>query len=408
MTLPPPTGGAGRDRPADARDRPSPSDPPPPGGGRAPQGEPLRIVVANWQDRENPQAGGAEIHLHEVFGRLAARGHRVTAVTSGWTGSPPRAELDGIRVIRTGGRHSYLLQAPPVLRRLVREERAGILVEDLNKVPLFAPAWSPVPVLLLVHHLFGSVAFQEASFPLALATWLLERPIPLAYRGVPAVAVSESTRQDLLARGLRGNRIEVIPNGVDAAVLTPDPAGGRFPEPTILYLGRLKRYKRVDLVLRAVALLRERGSGVRLVVGGKGDHRGELEALRDRLGLGDRVRFAGFVPEEEKLRLMRGAWVHVLTSPREGWGIANLEAAACGTPTVASDSPGLRDSVLPERTGLLVPHGDVEALADALERVLADAGLRERLGAGAREWAESLSWDRVADRWESLLREVAG
>jgi glycosyltransferase involved in cell wall biosynthesis len=376
--------------------------------GHAEGGEPLRLVVANWQDRENPQAGGAEIHLHEVFGRLAVRGHRVTAVTSGWPGAAPGTELDGIRVIRTGGRHSYLLAAPPVVRRVAREERAHLLVEDLNKVPLFSPQWSPVPVLLLVHHLFGRVAFQEAPFPLALATWLLERPIPSAYRRVPAVAVSESTRQDLVRRGLREDRIEVIHNGVDSRALTPDPGGARFPEPTLLYLGRLKRYKRVDLVLQAVAHLRDRGHPARLLVGGKGDHRGVLEALRDRLELRDRVRFLGFVSEEEKLELLRRSWVHVLTSPREGWGISNLDAAACGTPTVASDSPGLRDSVIPDRTGLLVPHGDVAALADTLERMLQDGPLRRRLGEGARAWAESLSWDRVTDRWEEVLRRAAG
>lgn len=367
----------------------------------------LSLVVANWQDRENPQAGGAEIHLHEVFGRLAQRGHRVTAVTSGWPGAAARAELDGIQVVRTGGRHSYLLTAPPLLRTILRSGAAGLLVEDLNKVPLFAPQWSPVPVLLLVHHLFGPVAFQEAPLPLALATWLLERPIPLSYRRVPTVAVSESTRADLVARGLRQERIEVIPNGVDSSALTPSSRGERYPEPTLLYLGRLKRYKRVDLVVQAVALLRDRGRRVRLLVGGKGDHRPALETLVQQLELGDRVHFLGFVSESEKLELMQRSWVHVLTSPREGWGIANLEAAACGTPTVASDSPGLRDSVLPGRTGLLVPHGDVSALADALDRIVQDTEVRERLGRGAREWALTLSWDRVADRWEETLRRAA-
>ncbi len=370
-------------------------------------GEPLRIVVANWQDRENPRAGGAEIHLHEVFGRLAARGHQVTLVTSGWPGALSEATLDGMRVIRTGGRHSYLLTAPPLLRRLLREEPPHILVEDLNKVPLFSPLWSPVPVLLLVHHLFGGVAFQEASFPLALATWLLERPIPSIYARVPVVAVSRSTALDLEERGLSPERIQVIPNGVDVSGLSPAPPGGRFPHPTLLYLGRLQRYKRVDLVLQAVARLRNQGVGVRLLVGGKGEHRGALEDLRDRLGLADRVEFLGFVSEEEKLALLQRAWIHVLTSPKEGWGISVLEAAACGTPSVASDSPGLRDSVRDGETGLLVPHGDVGALAEALARLVEERPAREAMGERARSWATEHEWDGVSLRWEALLREGA-
>lgn len=369
--------------------------------------EPLRILVANWQDRENPRAGGAEIHLHEVFGRLAARGHQVTLVTSGWPGAPSGTTLDGMRVLRTGGRHSYLLTAPPLLRRLLREVRPHVLVEDLNKVPLFAPLWSSAPVLLLVHHLFGRVAFQEASFPLALATWLLERPIPPVYTRVPAVAVSGSTARDLEERGLLPERITVIPNGVDASGFSPAPPGGRFPEPTLLYLGRLQRYKRVDLVLQAVARLRDQGVEVRLLVGGKGEHRAALEELRDRLGLADRVEFLGFVPEDRKRELLRRSWVHVLTSPKEGWGISVLEAAACGTPSVASDSPGLRDSVRDGETGLLVPHGDVAALAGALARLVEERPIREAMGQRARSWAEEHGWDGVALRWETLLRSVA-
>lgn len=373
----------------------------------------MRVLVLNWQDRENPRAGGAEIHLHETFGRLARRaGWEVTAVTSGWPGAPSHAELDGIRVVRAGGRHSYLLAVLPAVRRLLADgARFDVVVEDLNKVPVFSPRWAPAPVLLLVHHLFGATAFREASWPVAAATWLLERPLGVLYQGLPVVAVSDSTRLDLVARGLEADRIQVIPNGIDLAHYTPGSGGGdgaRFPEPTILYLGRLKRYKRVDLLLEAVALLRDRGVPARLIVAGKGDHQGALQVRARRLGLGtDRVHFAGFVSEEEKLRLLRGAWVHALTSPREGWGIANLEAAACGTPTVASDAPGLRDSVRHGLTGFLVPHGKVAALAERLEQLLDDPALRASLGDGARQFAEGYAWDHSADAMALALAQAA-
>jgi len=384
---------------------PSGAEPPARPAGDAPDG-PLRILVANWQDRENPSAGGAEIHMHAVFGGLAARGHRIEAVTAGFAGGAPHATLDGIRVHRTGGRHSYLLTAPRRIARVAEVLRPDLLIEDLNKVPLFTPLWSRTPVLLLVHHLFGAVAFQEASFPVALATWLLERPIPRVYRAVPTVAVSDSTRADLIVRGLSAARIGVIPNGVEIGALAPAPAGGRFPEPTLLYLGRLKRYKRVDLIIRAVARLVATGIPARLLVGGRGDHRDALERLAGELGIADRVHFLGFVTEEEKMELFRRAWVHVLTSPKEGWGISAMEAAGCGTATVASDSPGLRDSVRHGHTGLLVPHDDPEALAGALAEILSDPGRRDALGAEARRWAEAHAWGTVVDRWEALLLQL--
>jgi len=361
--------------------------------------------VLNWQDRLNPQAGGAETHLHEVFGRLARRGHEVTLLVSGFTGAPAIVEMDGMEVHRTGGRYTYGVRVPRYYRRL-RARGFDLVVEDLNKVPVFSTRWAASPVVLLVHHLFGATAFEEASLPVAAVTWLLERPLAAAYRGVAVEAVSESTAADLVERGFDRATIEVIPNGVDLAAYSPDPGGRRFDEPTVLYLGRMKRYKRVDLILRAVAKLVAEGVSLRAVIAGQGDHAAALRQLRDRLGLSDVVDMPGFVDDAGKIRLLRRAWVHVLTSPKEGWGITNIEAAACGTPTVASDSPGLRDSVVDGESGLLVPHGDVEALAAAIRRLVEDATLRDRLGRGAHAFASQFTWDRAAARTEQHLQTV--
>jgi glycosyltransferase involved in cell wall biosynthesis len=388
----------------------------------------MRILVVNWMDRENPQAGGAEIHLHETFGRLAARGHTVSLLCSGWEGAPPRAELDGIRVHRTGSRYTFPLRAWPYYRRYLaqgpadaaggsergprdaaaRERRPwDVLVEDLNKVPLFTPAWGDVPVVPLVHHLFGATAFQEASFPIAALTVALEWPLARAFQGRPTVAVSPSTAEDLVRRGFRAEDVSVIPNGIDLDWYAPDAGVSRFPEPSLLFLGRLKRYKRVDLVLQALAALRAEGlSGVRLRVGGRGDDLPRLEARAAALGVADAVDFLGFVSEEEKRSLLRRSWVHVLTSSKEGWGITVMEAAACGTPTVASDAPGLRDSVRHGRTGLLVPHDDVPALTRALHGVLTDAHLRDELGRGARDFAAGFGWDHTARAMEGVLERA--
>lgn len=368
-------------------------------------GKPLRILVVNWQDRENPNAGGAEEHLHRVFGRLARRGHRVTLLCSGWEGCTPRVEIDGIQVHRTGGRYTFNLAAPLYCQRHLGDEDFDVAVEDLNKVPMLAPQWSGARThLLLVHHLFGATAFREANPLLAAATWLFERVIPAVYRGLPCVAVSRSTREDLDRRGLDPSRIAVIHNGVELEGLGP--AAARFAEPTVVYLGRLKRYKRVDLVLSAVARLRQGGVPVKMIVAGQGDARPALEETARRLGIADSVHFAGFVPDDRKRELMSRSWVHALTSPKEGWGITSIEASACGTPTVASDSPGLKETVRHGETGLLVPHGDVDALAAALARVL-QPDARDRMGRAARKMAERYTWDAVADAFEELLASLA-
>jgi len=366
----------------------------------------VKVLAVNWLDRENPQAGGAEVHFFEIFGRLVQAGLKVTLVVSGWPGAAPRAEIDGMEVRRVGGRHSFALRGRGAVRRALAEATYDLVVADINTLPLYLPRLTPLPCYFIVPHLFGAAVFQEASVPVASVVWLAERPIPTVYRRAAFHAISESTRDDLVSRGVRPGAIRVIHPGIDAAWLRPDPSVKRFAKPTFLYVGRLKRYKGIETAIRAVGAARDRGSWIGLDIVGRGDDRPRLEEMVARLGLADRVRFRGAVSEVEKRDLLRRAWGLVFPSAKEGWGIANVEAAACGTPAVASDRPGLRDSVLDGQTGFLVPHGDPEALATALVRLSTEPELVERLGQAGRRFAETLSWERAATETERHLEET--
>ncbi|HEX6966650.1 MAG TPA: glycosyltransferase family 4 protein [Gemmatimonadaceae bacterium] len=361
------------------------------------------MLVVNWQDRENPQAGGAELHLHEIFGRIAARGHEVTLLCGGWPGCAPRAELDGMEVHRVGTRYTFQLLARAHYRNTLAKRGYDVLVEDINKVPLYTPKWGARRVMALVPHLFGTTAFRELSFPVAAVVWALERPLSRVYRGVPFEAISESTARDLAERGIPRGDIHVIYPGIDAARFTPAP-GLRAEAPLFAYLGRLKRYKGVELILQGFA--RMTNSSATLAIAGSGDDRPRLEALARSLDLGERVRFLGFLTEDEKRALLRRAWALVFTSPKEGWGITNFEAAACGTPVIASDAPGLRESVRHGETGYLVPHGDIAALARVMDTVAAAPELVEELGVRARCFAERFTWDDAAVQTEAHLLDI--
>lgn len=364
---------------------------------------PLRFAVVNWQCRENPMAGGAEIHLHEIFGRLAAAGHEVLLLCGGWPGCPPRARLDGIEVHRVGTRQTFPFLARRYWHRHLADRGLQLLVEDINKVPLFTTTWRVPQVVGLVPHLFGATAFQELAVPLATAVWLAERPLPYMYRGRPFQAISESTRDDLVNRGLAARDIRVIFPGIDSTHYTPDPAM-RADRPVFAYLGRLKKYKGVDLVLKAFAACTL--PDATLEVAGAGEFRPDLEQLAVQLGVADRVRFLGRIDEAAKCALLRRAWATLFASPKEGWGITNLEAAASGTPVVASNSPGIRESVKHGVTGYLVPHGDIAAMAAYMQQLGNDRARVEQLGVRARQFAEGFTWDNAARETESHLREV--
>jgi glycosyltransferase involved in cell wall biosynthesis len=363
----------------------------------------VRLLLVNWQDRDNPQAGGAEIHLHEIFGRLAGRGHAVSLLCGGWPGCEPSTRLDDIHVIRVGTRYTFPFLARKHFQRELAGAQFDLLVEDVNKVPLYTPRWGGPSVVALVPHLFGSTAFQEFSAPLASAVWLAERPLGRAYKGVPFQAISMSTAADLAERGIPRETIAVIYPGIDTVAYTPlDDT--RAATPVFAYLGRLKKYKGVHLVIRAFAAMHH--PTATLEIAGAGDYRPALEQLAASLDLGARVRFLGRIDETEKLALLRRAWALVFASPKEGWGITNLEAAASGTPVVASNSPGIRESVRDAETGFLVPHGDTKAMAAAMSQLAHDPALVSRLGIQARRFAETFTWDRAADETERHLEQV--
>ncbi len=369
----------------------------------------MRILLVNWQDLDNPEAGGAEIHLFELFSRMVAAGHQVDMVCSGWAGGSSHAVVRGLTVERVGGRLSFAYRGRGAVRAALRRAQYDVLVEDINKLPLYLARLTPIPSCVIVPHLFGTAAFHEASWPMATAVVAAEQLIPWAYRSSFFHAISESTRDDLMTRGVPADRIAVIHPGVDPVKFAIGAQVDRTTPPSFLFIGRLKRYKGVEIALRALALVRQTRADVTLNVAGSGDDRPRLEALAASLGLEGAVRFLGFVDDTTKIALLRSTWANLFPSPKEGWGITVMEAAGCGTPSIASDSPGLRDSVRRDRTGFLVPHGDVPSLAERMLHLASDRALVDRLGAAARAEAERWTWDDAADatfrHLENIVRQ---
>ena len=363
--------------------------------------KPLRILVINWQDIRNPLSGGAEVHFHEIFRRVAAMGHPVTLLCSVFAGAAPEEEIDGIRIVRSGSRNFFNFSVPAAYRRLRRRQTFDVVIDDLNKIPFFTPCFVREPLLTIVHHLFGRSIYLEASLLPASYVYWSERLALRIYRRTPFAVVSESTRAELRRLGITAP-IELLPNAVDHDRYGVAPAE-RSPEPLICHLGRLKRYKSVEHLLRALPLVHAVLPATRLVIVGEGDHRPALEDLAGELGIREAVRFTGQVSHEEKVCWLNRAWVAVNPSPKEGWGLTVIEANACGVPVVAADSPGLRDSVQDHETGLLYPYGEIETLAAGLITLLRDRELRERMGEAARRWAGTFSWDESARKALAIL-----
>lgn len=376
----------------------------------------MNILVVNYRDRKHPAAGGAEKHLHRIFSRIAGMGHRVVLLTTTFAGAQEREIVDGIQVVRKGGDLFFQLTVARNLKALDREFHFDVVVEDLNKLPVFTPQLTKKPVLVQMHHLWRKSIFVEACFPVAFGVWLFESIIPWFYKRKNFVVVSPSTKQELSALGIPEKQIEVVYNGSDdlsraetargAAQIAPEKSAETAPAPYFLWLSRVHKYKGIWTALEAFEIFAKSHPDVKLKIAGDGPLLKKIPAWLNARGLSERVMLCGFASLEKKQNLLAGAVALLQTSYKEGWGLTVMEAAAHQVPSIASDVPGLRDSVRNGETGVLFPAGDANACAAAMSKVYEDSALQKSLGEAAANYAKSFSWETATDQTLKLLEQV--
>jgi glycosyltransferase involved in cell wall biosynthesis len=349
-----------------------------------------RVHVLAWRDLDDPDAGGSEVHADHFMRRWAEAGLIVLHRTSAGRGIPAEAQRHGYEVVRRGSRYSVFPRT--VVAEVV--QRMGPydgLVEIWNGVPWFSPVWCRRPRITVVHHVHGPMWDQIMPRPFAgLGRALEARIAPPFYRRTRTVTPSESTREELLELGFRPHMVTAVDNGVDeffTATLA------KSPHPTIVAAARLAPVKRFSVLLEAAKTARRRVPDLRVRIVGDGPDRGVLEEWIRREGAEDWVTLVGYVARERLRDEYSRAWVVASASVAEGWGLALTEAAACGTPAVATDIRGHRSSVVDGVTGLLA---DPDHLGDGLADVLESNELRSRLATAALERARTLTWDASA------------
>lgn len=367
----------------------------------------MRVVVAShmFPTVERPIAG---LFVRKQVEALAAAGAEVSVFAPQYPGAEPEPP-EGLAVpvsypsLPWGPAmlpsRARVLRASLVYRRRLREYlRAGRRPEMLHAhygFPDGAVAASVarsmgLPCVVTLHG--DDVHFQLAR---AVSGRLVRRVLLRAGR---IVVVSPHMLDGLERMGADLARRAVwIPNGYDAVASSAGDEGlGRRG---LVYVGRLSPEKGVDRLLKAFAKSR---MADRLVLVGAGPEETRLRGLAAALELGERVEFAGMRPNAEAMAMMAGARALVLASDREGLPSVAVEALACGTPVVAAAVGGLPDLLRDERVGILVPPGDDDALAAALD----DASSREWLHTAIRSLSGVLSWDEVAGRLLELYDEV--
>ena len=365
----------------------------------------MKILVINWQCIKNPYGGGAEVHFHEIFSRIAKMGHTVVLLACRFDGASDYEVIDGVEIYRVGSRSLFNLYVPKNIAKLDTKYNFDIIIDDINKIPFYTPLYVRKPILAISHHFFGRSIFREASIPAGLYVVFAEYLMKYVYKKTPFSVVSQSTLDEFILKGYDEKYFTIIHNAIDHCRF-PFVIGKKEKNPTVAYFGRLKKYKSVDHLLLAFAKVKINIPNAKLFIIGRGDFQPYLEDLAKELGIYSDTTFFGYVSEEEKVRLLARSWCVVNTSMKEGWGITNIEANASGTPVISANSPGLRDSVAVGKSGLLYEYGNIDELAEKIKLVLSNDDERRKLSTGAIEWAKSFSWDTSAKQMLELIEKV--
>ncbi|MCX6716819.1 MAG: glycosyltransferase family 4 protein [Candidatus Taylorbacteria bacterium] len=365
----------------------------------------MKVLILNWRDITHNESGGAEVYVHEIGKRLVSRGFSVTLFCRGDShGSRKKEIIDGINIVRKGNAYTVFIWSFLYWIFYFRKQKFNKIIESQNGIPFFSPLYTKNnKIVYIIHHIHKDIFFKYLNKPFAyIASWVEGWVVPKVYKECKCVAVSQSTKDEMQKLCHDERPIKIISPGIDLKVFSP---GVKSPFPLIVYVGRIKTYKSLDVLVRAFSLISNSLPDARLIIGGDGDGRKELELSIKEADLGDRIDFLGKVTEKEKIDLLQKAWIFVQPSSKEGWGITVTEANACGTPVIASNVSGLCDSVKDGFNGFLFPYGDVEILSKKMSEIIKDKKMREELSKNAYEFAKKYDLDTITQSMVKLLQE---
>ncbi len=360
----------------------------------------MRILWISWKDTSHPQAGGAEVVMHELSKRMIADGHDVTLLTARHAGATATDTIDGVHIIRVGNnRYVHSLAALWYYVKNLRN-KFDIVIEDVNTAAYFSPFFKDsAQQVLFYHQLAREIWFLETPAPLShLGYYILE---PLATRAlskprVTTVTISESTKKDLERFGFKADRIKTISEGIHISALKDISRVKKYTQPTMLSLGAMREMKRTLEQVKAFEIAKKSVPELKMKISGdsSGVYGQKVLEYIAQSPYKEDIEYLGRVSDEQKIELMQRCHLIVVTSIKEGWGLIVTEAASQGTPAVVYDVDGLRDSVRNGKTGL-VTKVSPDNLAAGIAKLLKVkpqeyAAIRQ----SAWEWSKQITFEQ--------------
>jgi glycosyltransferase involved in cell wall biosynthesis len=358
----------------------------------------LRILWLNWRDIKNPDHGGAEVITHEIATRLVRkRDHKITLFTAHFPGGLSAENVDGVRIVREGGKYTVYNKAKTYYER--NKNDYDLVVDQISVKPFLTPKFvREKPILALIHQISPEQFSYELPFPVSyIGRYYLEKKWLSYYKEITVVTISNSSKQDLSALGLKNIFVITLGSGVVPLSAVPQ----KESTPTIIFIGRLKKHKRPDHAINAFNIIKNELPNAKMWIIGDGYMRTQLEKLSDK-----DVKFYRYVSCEEKYDLLKRGHLALMPSTREGWGLVVTEANAMGTPVVGYNVPGLRDSIRDGETGILTKEESPDSLASSAISLLKSPQRLKNLSYNALQFSKQFDWNTSADMFDEILMQM--
>lgn len=355
----------------------------------------MNILILNWRDIKNPSGGGAEILTQEIAKRWVSAGNHVVLFTAAFAGSKSDELVDGVKIIRKGSWWNVHIIAFFYYLFFFRKT-FDVVIDEVHWFPFFSIFYARKKTVLLACEVASGLFSYELPFPLDLFGRLIEKFYLWLYRNASTLAISPSTKEDLVQEGFQSKNITVLPMGLTIPPNTIKQ--NKEKEKIIIFLGRLNKQKGIDDAITAFhTLKRDKIVDKLWILGaGKKEYLKEIKYRVNSLDLSSSVSFFGFVNEVEKFKLLSKAHILIVPSVHEGWGLTVSEAGYVGTPAVVYRSRGLCDTIKNGENGFLVDTNP-EGLIAGVKKALNDKALYERIRANAIESAKLYDWQKSAD-----------
>lgn len=373
------------------------------------------ILSLSWRDMKSPTAGGAEVQTHEMLSRTNHDKYRIIHLAAMYEGLAESECIDGVNYIRKGNIFTVIWYAFLYYKR--NRKNIDYVLDQCNTHRFFTPLWVRGDKrIFYIHQLTREIWDIMMRFPMSKIGKVLETAMLKLNKKDYTIALSESTKADLVNVGFDPKKITIIPIGVDFQPWEPEEFKEKESAPTFVYVGRYVKYKGIDVAVEAFGRLKKERPDARLWILGKKNEAYVSECLMpicDKYNLswgnaGDDVDVIswGFVSEEEKLELLSRATALLFPSMREGWGIPITEAGNVGTPSIVFDSPGIRDAVDFGKAGYLCTRNDADGLLEQMSLVIEKTDIYTDMRKKAYDFSKQFLWEKTGSKFEEVLESI--